>query len=108
VNHVYSIFANCSLLVGAETDEIGCGHSTIFNEYGRVIGSTSVSGETIVGADIPIGLYRKRHSIPTIRKELYAPCYEKYPARYPPNLFAKELPGTLPEAINYVRRNANW
>jgi hypothetical protein len=63
-----------------------------------------------VDATIPIGAYRARHRIPEISWPLYAPVYAKYVNNFPPSLFTKHLPPTLPDAARFLRdpKNRNW
>ena len=44
-------------------------YSMIIDDYGRVIKAAEPNKETILIDRIPIGLFRKRHSIPLLRKE---------------------------------------
>lgn len=89
-------------------ESAGCGLSYIFTNNGLVLSQAYFPHEIIVRATIPIASYRKKHSIPVIRQELYAPMYANYTGKYPPNLYAAYLPEDPLDGVNYARRQARW
>ncbi len=86
----------------------GSGLTYIWDPAGICLAEAHYPHETILTASIPIGAFRKRHSIPVLRKELYAPEYDRYEGKYPPNMYAKYLPKDPSDGINWARKNARW
>ncbi|MEW6141671.1 MAG: nitrilase-related carbon-nitrogen hydrolase [Chloroflexota bacterium] len=109
-NNTYGILCNNA---HGQTDfysfeESGAGETMIIDNTGEVMQRAKSPNETAVYAVIPIGVFRKKRSIPVIRKELYAPVYEQYVGKFPPNLYLKYLPKDHLDGLNYARRNARW
>ena len=104
-NNCYGVFANTGYGPGVYGS---AGSSMIIDGYGRVLQEAKTESETVVTERIPIALFRKQHSIPLLRKELYAPVYEQYQGKYPANLFLKYLPKDTPDSLRYHSENARW
>jgi len=108
-NDVYGIFANGALTpTWGVHEERGSGFSMIADPYGRILAESQTPNETIVTERIPIALFRQRHSIPIIRKEIYAAVYDQYRAKYPANLFSEYLPKDLEDAARYIAPKLLW
>ena len=106
-NSMYGIFVNNSLSP-EDPFYIGAGHSTIFDNDGRVMSEAISSNETVVEAVIPIAAYRKKHSIPKVPNELYMHLLGEYPAKFPPNAFAGYLPSSIADAVQHYRKSMRW
>ena len=78
----------------------------IVNEFGDVLNHSVDSREEIVQATIPIASFRKRHRLPLLRKELYAPVYGNLPPIIPPNLYSKYLPKDDLDAVEWTIKQA--
>jgi predicted amidohydrolase len=109
-NDVYGIMADAAQKPANDYmyEGAGCGLSYIFANNGVVLAQSVFPHEIVVRATIPIGSFRRKHSIPVLRKEIYAPCYQQYEGKYPPNLYSKYLPADPVDGINYARKNARW
>ena len=108
-NDVYGIYANMARTpTWGLPEDRGSGFSQIADPYGRILAQSNSADETIVTERIPIALFRQRHSIPIIRKELYAAAYNQYPAKYPANLFSEYLPKDVADAARYIRPKLLW
>ncbi|MEW6142752.1 MAG: nitrilase-related carbon-nitrogen hydrolase [Chloroflexota bacterium] len=83
-------------------------YSIIIDDYGRIVKAADPNREQVVVDRIPIAAFRKRHSIPALRKELYAPVYNEYIGKYPANLFSRYLPKDSKDNRRYHTENANW
>jgi len=108
---IYGIFCDSAIIVNPEpysTEDIGCGQSRIFNPTGRQIAEARSTHEQIIPAPIPIAAYRKTHSLPPLRQEIYAPMYNQFVGKYPPNLYSEYLPKDAIDAANYARRKARY
>lgn len=109
-NDVYGILIDAALrppsFYAWETS--GCGLSYIFDNAGRTLERAHLPHETVIRATIPIAAFRKKHSIPVLRKELYAPVYADYVGKYPPNMYSEYLPKDPLDGINYARKKARW
>jgi len=108
-NDVYGIYANMARtpMWGLPEDR-GSGFSQIADPYGRILAQSNSADETIVTERIPIALFRQRHSIPIIRKELYAAAYNQYRAKYPANLFSEYRPKDGADAARYIAPKLLW
>jgi len=104
-NNVYGIYAN---LAQSPNIHFALGDSMIIDCYGRVIKEANTHHETVVVERIPLATYRKQHSIPLLRQEIYAPVYQEYQGKYPPNLFSKYLPKDVLDSLRYHEENARW
>ena len=105
-NHVFGIFANSTgssiKFEGMPFPENGQGgHSMIIDQYGFVMSQTGDSREEIIYATLPIASHRKKHELPMLRKELYAPMYENCFSPIPPNLLSEHLPKDHLEALDW-------
>ncbi len=107
-NHCYGIYANSGSWAPQWISNAMGGSSMIIDPNGNVLKEATSAHETVVGEVIPIAAFRSRHSIPNLRKELYAPAYAQYEGKYPPNMFSEYLPEDAVDAIKYVRRKARW
>lgn len=109
-NKIYGIFVNQSISPKNEAffEDMGAGGSAVFDESGRMIAEASSANETIVETMIPIAAFRKRHSIPVIRKELFERVYAEYVPKYQPNTFLQYLPKDIPDSIEHYRKIARW
>ena len=107
-NGCYGVFVNNGPVPGAVPADSGAGDSTIFDNLGRVLAKVNGADETIISTTIPISLFRKSHSIPVIRKELYDRVYADYIGKYPPNMYSEYLPKDPMDAVTYARKKALW
>ena len=111
-NGVYATICNNSISPGNRGiwENAGGGGSAVYDARGEIIARAESGAEQQVDATIPIGAYRARHRIPEISWPLYAPIYAKYVNNFPPSLFTKHLPPTLPDAARFLRdpKNRNW
>ena len=80
----------------------------IIDPNGVILKQAESAQESVVGEIIPIASFRQRHSIPNIRKELYARVYAEYEGKYPPNMYSEYLPTDAVDAITYARKKARW
>ena len=106
-NNVYGVFVNNATCPSYRFYP-GAGFSTIFDNKGRVLKVASTTDEAMIAEQIPIGSFRKGHSIPILRKELYERAYAEYVGKYPPNMYLEYLPKDTIDGINYARRKARW
>lgn len=104
-NNCYGVLANTAWLPHIRN---GAGGSMIIDGYGRVIKAAEIVQETVVSERIPIALFRNQHSIPLLRQEIYAPVYQEYVGKYPPNLFSKYLPKDSADNLRCHTENARW
>ena len=109
-NNCYGVLCNNGF---SETDfygfqEAGSGKTMLIDNTGEIMREAHTNMETAVMGAIPIASFRKEHSIPVLRKEIYAPIYQKYEGKFPANLYSKYLPKDHLDGINYARRNARW
>ena len=86
----------------------GCGLSYIFADTGIILAQAHYPHEIVIRATIPIASFRNKHSIPVLRKELYAPVYVGYEGKYPPNMYSEYLPKDPIDGVNYARKKARW
>ncbi|MEW6141987.1 MAG: nitrilase-related carbon-nitrogen hydrolase [Chloroflexota bacterium] len=110
-NDVYGIYNNNAADSSTTIHRVefhGSGHTAIFDNVGRIMQEADSNQECVVTDTIPIGSYRKRHSIPAIRKEIYVRAYADYVGKYPPNLYSEYLPKDHIDGVNYARRKARW
>jgi len=109
-NDVYGVSANAALRPAHiySPEVAGSGLSYIFENTGRVMAQTYVPHEYIIRATIPMASYRKKHTIPVLRQEIYAPVYANYVGKYPANLYSKYLPEDHVDGLNYARKEARW
>jgi len=108
---VYGVYCNCahdSITTEHRVQFHGSGHTTIFDNLGRILQEADSTDEGIVADSIPIAAFRRRHSIPVIRKEIYAPAYAEYEGKYPPNMYSEYLPKDHIDAVNYARKKARY
>ena len=109
-NDVYGVFANNGIGTTGNYafEDTGAGYSMIIDNVGRILKQTTSQNETVIAETIPIALFRKSHSIPPLRQELYLPEYAEYKGKYPPNMYSEYLPKDNLDAVNYARRKARW
>ncbi len=110
VSNVYGIYANSDhggiKINGIEMTENGQGGSSmIIDCYGNVMSEAEDSRETVIYATIPIASHRKKHRLPQLRRELYAPMYEKCLSPVPANLYSDYLPENRKEAMEWSQKN---
>lgn len=105
-NHCFGIFAN-SNGPGVVFDGVkfapnmqGAG-SRIIDPYGHVKTRANDSREQVLYTTIPIASHRKQHRVPMLRKELYAPMYEKMWSPIPPNLHSEHVPADQLESLKW-------
>lgn len=117
-NDVYGVFANNALapvLSPSErkfapyrlTDQ-GCGSSMIIDNVGKILERAGSPAETVVLATIPIASYRKDHSIPVIKKEVYEGIWTNYVSKWPPNMYKDYLPKDTADYLDYANKKARW
>lgn len=94
---VYGIVVDAALRPPSDYayESAGCGLSYIFANTGIVLAQARFPHEIVIRANIPIASFRKKHSIPVLRKELYAPVYTEYEGKYPPTCTRRTCPRTL-------------
>ena len=109
-NDIYGIYTNNAYGVTGDyaIEEMGGGFTMIIDNRGTILQQAESLHETLILATIPIASFRRRHSIPVLRQELYAPAYAEYEGKYPPNMYSEYLPKDHWDAINYARRKAKW
>lgn len=109
-NDVYGIFVNNATGTTNQyaLEDTGAGYSMIVDNLGRILKQATSQNETVVAEAIPIGLFRRNHTIPPLRQELYLPVYTEYKGKYPPNIYAEYLPKDNADALNYARKKARW
>lgn len=107
-NHVYGIYANSGSWAPQWYGNAMGGSSMIIDPNGVILKQAESAQESVVGEIIPIASFRQRHSIPNIRKELYARVYAEYEGKYPPNMYSEYLPTDAVDAITYARKKARW
>jgi predicted amidohydrolase len=108
---MYGIFCDSALITNPEPyspEDIGCGNSRIWDHRGRQIAEARSNSEQIISTSIPIASFRQKHSIPVLRQEIYAPVYQQFVGKYPPNMYADYLPKDATDAINHARRMARY
>lgn len=108
-NNIYGVFVNNALSLQDDVIfDSGAGYSSIYDPDGNIIAQASSPHESIISAAIPIGIYRKRHSIPVYFKELLKNINDEYIPKYPANSFLKFLPDTKLEAKKHYKDSARW
>lgn len=110
MNRMWGIFVNQSMyLSGERFHDSASGGSAIFNDMGELVAEVSSCHETQVTATIPLAQYRRSHSVPIFRKELYQRIWEKYEGKYPPNQYLKDgLPKDKVDQIQRLKNIARW
>ncbi|MCG8440646.1 MAG: hypothetical protein MI723_02450, partial [Caulobacterales bacterium] len=88
--------------------DAGGGGTTIWGPDGRELAAARSEHEQGVTAAIPIADFRARHRPPLVHMELYAPVFEAYRNRFPPNLLAEYLPTDTSDAYRYLKDKAVW
>lgn len=110
MNQMWGIFANQSMYASEDRfHDNASGGSAVFNEMGHLVAEASSCHETLVSATIPLAEFRKTHSIPIIRKELYQKIWDGYQTKYPPNQYLKDgLPEDKADQIQRLKKIARW
>ncbi len=88
--------------------DAGGGGTTIWGPDGKEITSATSEHEQGVTATIPIADFRARHRPPYVHMALYAPVFDAYVNRYPPNLFAEYQPTDTSDAYQYLKDKGVW
>jgi len=105
----WGVFVNNSLSkMGEAVFDLGAGHSAIIDNNGHILSEASSSEETVVMSFLPITEYRKSHEIPYFPKELYTEFYRSYVPKFPPNMFAKQLPNSIAESVAESKDFKQW
>jgi predicted amidohydrolase len=109
-NSVYTAVVNNAASPGNYPffEDSGGGGSAIYGTDGKVIAKADGKFEQLVAARIPIAELRARHRQPIVHMELFAPIFEQYRSKFPPNLFSAYQPKDLEDASNYVRDKSRW
>ena len=107
-NNVYGIYVSHALIEDGLLPGSLAGDSAIFDDMGRILKQALTAHSTTVEERIPIASFRKRHSIPQIRKELYDRVYTEYVGKYPPNMYSEHLPKNSADGIRHAREKARW
>ncbi|MFC2032006.1 nitrilase-related carbon-nitrogen hydrolase [Chloroflexota bacterium] len=109
-NDVWGVFANNA---HGQTDHYSveasaAGSTMIIDNAGKIVQQSESHNEDIVIATIPIAYFRKNHSLPRLRVEIYAPVYAQFTGKYPPNMHSEYLAKDYQDEIEYARRKARW
>jgi predicted amidohydrolase len=107
---IFGVFANDALMPAEDGPgyDVGAGHSAIFDHDGMLLSEVSTQSESTLSAIVPVGPYRKRHSVPRFPKELFAHAYDNYEPRYPTNSYAASQPQSLRELSAHYKGIARW
>lgn len=110
INQMWGIFVNQSMYPCEDRfHDNGSGGSAVFDDMGRLISEASSNHETLVSATIPLAEYRKTHSIPIVRKELYKRVWDEYQTKYPPNQYLVDgVPKDKIDQIQRLKKIAKW
>jgi predicted amidohydrolase len=110
MNRMWGIFVNQSMYAAEDRfHDNGSGGSAVFDDMGHLVAEASSNHETLVSATIPLAEYRKTHSVPIIRKELYQKLWEEYQTKYPPNQYLKDgVPKDKVDQIQRLKKIARW
>jgi hypothetical protein len=105
----FGVFVNNSLSpLGDSVFDLGAGHSAIIDNNGHVMVESASSEETMIVSLLPMGQYRKTHELPYFQKELYTEFYRSYVPKFPPNMFAKELPDSIMDSMAKSKKFLQW
>lgn len=108
-NNIYGCFNNNAI---SEEDGVmwdqGTGYSAVYDCNGHLMTEATSHHETMLEVTIPIGAYRRKHSIPRFYKELYSQLYEMYTPKFPPNSFLKYLPESIKDATRHYNEISRW
>lgn len=112
VSNLYGIYANSDhggVKINGKpmAENAQGGSSMIIDCYGNFMSEAEDSREAVIHATIPIASHRKKHKLPQLRRELYAPMYDKKCiSMVPANLYSDYLPETRQEAWEWAMKNA--
>jgi len=108
-NRMYGVFLNQATYDGdLRMEDTDAGGTAVFDDLGQVMAEATSHHETLVSANIPLAQYRKTHSIPIIRKDLFKKIWKDYECKYPPNQYSGWLPGNKLDQIEHFRNVARW
>lgn len=109
-NKIYGIFINQAVYEGdCRFEDANSGGSAIFDDAGNTVVEVRSHHETMASATIPMASFRKRHSIPTVYKDLFMPQWDKYQCKFAPNGYLTEsLPTNKRESIAHYQKIARW
>jgi hypothetical protein len=108
-NRIYGVFLNQAAYDGdLRMEDTEAGGTAIFNDFGQVIAEATSHHETLVSANIPMAEYRKTHSIPIIRKDLFKKIWEDYECKVPPNTYLDSLPQNKMDQIERLKKVYRW
>ena len=106
MNRMWGIFVNQSMYMSDDKFHDGAsGGSAIFDDMGKMVAEVNSNHETLISTNIPLAEYRKSHSVPIFRKELYQKIWEEYVGKYPPNQYSKD--GRPKDKIDQIQRLKN-
>jgi hypothetical protein len=75
---------------------------------GGVLAKAQTENEEFVTATIPIGEFRKTHTIPEVPMAMVLPVYTQYVPRYSPGLQDRYIPVDFADASRYFASKRNW
>lgn len=108
-NDFYGLYCTQAVSFDDEfIEDYGAGLSAIVDNQGRIIAETSSHHETVVSAAIPIGAFRRRHSIPHVCKDLYRGIWAEYEAKYPANTYLEHVPSDSFDSGRQVMDSICW
>ena len=113
---MYGVFANNALAPVSplrfspnRLADMGCGSSMIIDNFGRILEQAGSPAETVVSARIPIASFRKGHSIPVVKKELYDEgIWAEYVSKWPPNMYKEYLPENSTDYLDNAYKQSRW
>lgn len=109
-NRLYTVITNNSISPNNPgfPEAGGAGGTVIYGPGGRALAKAETEHEEFVTATIPIGEFRKTHTIPEIPMAMLLPVYSQYQARYSPGLQDAYIPTDFEDASRYFSSKRNW
>jgi predicted amidohydrolase len=109
-NRLYTVIPNNAISPGNPgfPEASGAGGTAIFGPGGRVLAKAQTEHEEFVTATIPIGEFRRTHTIPDVPMAMLLPVYSQYVPRYSPGLQDRYIPSDFTDASRYFASKRNW
>jgi predicted amidohydrolase len=109
-NRLYTVITNNAISPGNPgfPEASGAGGTAIYAPGGRVLAKAQTDHEEFVTATIPIGEFRKTHTIPEVPMAMLLPVYTQYAPRYNPGLQDRYIPSDFVDASRYFASKRNW
>jgi predicted amidohydrolase len=82
--------------------------SSIVDARGNLVAQATTPEEQVVAFEVPIAEHRAQMRQPVVHEELYAPVWDAYVGRYPPDAYLRRQPDTVQEAARQLDAGRRW